>query len=78
MQIDPIFREWIDAAEFKQIAAVLEQLTNTPARLRKVDLLSHEQYSWPFYRHFLPDHAKRLAAASRWCLDHGYDSAFFD
>ena len=62
-------------------------LNNTPvakicpalARLgsgRVLDLLTHEQYSWPFYQRFLPDHTERLQAATRWCAEHGFESTF--
>jgi len=62
----------------------LERIVPTPAPLRKapdtgeiMDLLTHEQYFWPFYHNYLLDHPKRMAAAVRWCTEHGYEPVFF-
>jgi len=37
-----------------------------------VDLLTHEQYFWPFYKAYIPDHAARIAKGLRFLVDHGY------
>jgi len=41
-----------------------------------MDLLTHEQYFWPFYRNYLPDHAARMDAAIRWVTENGYEPVF--
>ncbi len=62
----------------EQTSSMLEQRADTPARPQKIDLLSHEQYSWPFYPRHLPDHPERLANAIRWCVERGYQPAFYN
>jgi hypothetical protein len=42
-----------------------------------MDLFTLEQYFWPFYRNYVPDHAQRLDAATRWVTEHGYKPVFF-
>jgi len=42
-----------------------------------MDLFTHEQYFWPFYVRYLPDHPQRLDAAIRWVAEHGYKPVFF-
>lgn len=61
-----------------EVAARLDSRANTPARPHKVDLLTHEQYSWPFYKNHLPDHPERILNAIRWCREHGYQPAFYN
>ena len=42
-----------------------------------MDLFTHEQYFWPFYRNYIPDHPQRLDATIRWVTEHGYKPVFF-
>ncbi len=37
-----------------------------------IDLLTHEQYFWPFYFNFRPDHYERIATGLKFLNDHGY------
>lgn len=37
-----------------------------------LDLLTHEQYFWPFYKNYIPDHAQRIATGLRFLTEHGY------
>lgn len=37
-----------------------------------IDLLTHEQYFWPFYFNYVPDHAKRIETGLRFLTEHGY------
>jgi hypothetical protein len=41
-----------------------------------LDLMTHEQYFWPFYVNHLPDHAQRIETAIRWATEHGYEPVF--
>ena len=43
-----------------------------------VSLASHEQYSFPFYPNYIPEHFERMETAVRWCTDHGYAPGFHD
>ena len=60
-----------------RIAATLEPLSNNPPTAEIMDLFTHEQYFWPFYSNYLPDHPQRLDDAIRWVTEHGYKPVFF-
>jgi hypothetical protein len=42
-----------------------------------VGLCSHEQYSFPFYKNYIPEHFERMEAAVKSVTEHGYKPAFF-
>jgi len=60
-----------------QIVPTLEPLAKDPNHAEIMDLFTHEQYFWPFYSNYIPDHAQRLDAAIRWVTEHGYKPVFF-
>jgi len=60
-----------------QIVSTLEPQILDPNTAEVLDLFTHEQYFWPFYRNYLPDHPQRLDAALRWVTEHGYKPVFF-
>ncbi len=60
-----------------RIAGILEPLARDPDTAEIMDLFTHEQYFWPFYHNYVPDHAQRLDAAIRWVTEHGYKPVFF-
>ena len=60
-----------------QIVPRLEAVAQYPAKAEIMDLFTHEQYFWPFYQNYLPDHFQRLDAAIRWVTEHGYEPVFF-
>ena len=55
----------------------LQPLTQDPNTAEIMDLFTHEQYFWPFYRRYVPDHAERLDAAIRWVTEQGYKPVLF-
>ena len=55
----------------------LEPLVQDPNRAEILDMFTHEQFFWPFYRGYLADHAQRLETAIRWATEHGYKPVFF-
>ena len=55
----------------------LEPLTKDPNTAEIMDLFTHEQYFWPFYQRYIPDHAQRLDATIRWVTEHGYKPVLF-
>ncbi len=61
----------------ERIVPTLEPLAKDPNRAEIMDLFTHEQYFWPFYRNYIPDHAQRLEVAIRWVTEHGYKPVFF-
>ena len=60
-----------------RIVATLEPLAKDPDTAEIKDLFTHEQYFWPFYHNYIPDHPKRLDVAIRWVTEHGYKPVFF-
>ena len=60
-----------------EIVPKLEPLTGNPDQAEIMDLFTHEQYTWPFYQNYIPDHAERIAAAARFCSERGYAPVFF-
>ncbi len=60
-----------------RIASTLEPLATDPNQAEIMDLFTHEQYFWPFYANYVPDHPQRLGATLRWVTEHGYKPVFF-
>jgi hypothetical protein len=61
----------------ERIVPTLEPLAADPNRAEIMDLFTHEQYFWPFYSNYVPDHGQRLETAIRWVTEHGYKPVFF-
>lgn len=59
-----------------RVGPTLEPLCADPATSEIMDLFTHEQYFWPFYRNHRPDHAARCEAAIRFCTERGYRPVF--
>ncbi|HOB73443.1 MAG TPA: hypothetical protein PKG54_02855 [Phycisphaerae bacterium] len=60
-----------------RIVPTLEPLAKDPNQAEIMDLFTHEQYFWKFYKNYVPDHAERLDTAIRWVTEHGYEPVFF-
>lgn len=60
-----------------RVVPTLEPLTKDPNQAEIMDLFTHEQYFWPFYSHYLPDHAQRLDTAIRFVTERGYKPVFY-
>ncbi|MBN2311628.1 MAG: hypothetical protein JXR94_21800 [Candidatus Hydrogenedentes bacterium] len=60
-----------------RIVPRLEPLTTDPNTAEIMDLFTHEQYFWPFYHNYRPDHFQRLDRAIRFCTERGYEPVFF-
>ena len=56
---------------------LLAPLVKDPNTAEIMDLFTHEQYFWPFYRRYVPDHAQRLDTAIRWCTEQGYKPVLY-
>ncbi|MCX7824640.1 MAG: hypothetical protein N2689_03685 [Verrucomicrobiae bacterium] len=61
----------------EKIVPALEAAASDPCRAEIMDILTHEQYFWPFYHNHIPDHFERLEAAVRWLTEHDYRPVFF-
>jgi hypothetical protein len=60
-----------------RVIPTLEPLASDPNQAEIMDLTTHEQPTWPFWRGHLPDHAKRIETAIRWVTERGYQPVFF-
>jgi len=58
------------------IEATLRPAYEDPRRAEVMDLFTHEQYFWPFYPRYIPDHAERLNQTIRWVTERGYEPVF--
>jgi len=61
----------------EQAEKILLPLMAEPATSEIMDIITHEQYSWPFYKNYRPDHFARCEAVIRFCADNGYAPVFF-
>lgn len=60
-----------------RVVPTLDPLRKDPNQAEIMDLFTHEQYFWPFYSNYVPDHFQRLDTAIRWATEHGYKPVFF-
>ena len=61
----------------ERIVPTLEPLTKDPNQAEIMDIFTHEQYFWPFYSNYIPDHFRRLDEAIRFITERGYKPVFF-
>ena len=66
----------VNAVPLDRIVPRLEEIGQDPNPSEIFDLMTHEQYSWPFFSHYLPDHAQRIEAAVRWVTERGHEPVF--
>ena len=66
-----------NSTPLERIVPTLEPLSKDPNCAEIMDLFTHEQYFWPFYTNYIPDHGQRLDAAIRWVTEQGYKPVFF-
>ncbi len=60
----------------KDTLPVLQQAYDNPNTREVMDLATHEQYFWSFYKNYMPDHARRLDQTFRFVTEHGYKPIF--
>ena len=58
--------------QIPNIVPILEPLAEDPNTAEFMDIFTHEQYFWPFYSNYIPEHAQRLDTAIRWLTERGY------
>lgn len=66
-----------NSTPIEQIVPTLAPCAKDPNQAEIMDLFTHEQYFWPFYSNYLPDHFERLDVAIRWVTENGYKPVFF-
>ena len=64
-------RDPIEAVEKK-----VEARASNPIFSEVLGLGSHEQYSFPFYKNYIPDHFERIETAARLATEKGYKPVF--
>ena len=60
-----------------EIVPHLEPIAGDPYRGEIMDIFTHEQYFWPFYARYVPDHFERLDRAINFVTERGYKPVFF-
>ena len=66
----------INGTPLDQIVPKLDAVTADPRQAEVIDFLTHEQYFWPFYQRYLPDHPQRMDRAIEYVTRHGYKPVF--
>ena len=66
----------VNSTPLDEIVPRLESVAADPRQGEIIDLLTHEQYFWPFYKNYLPDHAHRVERAIEFVTRHGYEPVF--
>lgn len=66
----------VNSTPLDQIAPTLEPVIEDPRRGGTIDILTHEQYFWPFYKAHLPDHPLRVEKAIALVTSRGYEPVF--
>jgi hypothetical protein len=66
----------VNTTPLEKILPTLEAVVADPRQAEIVDLLTHEQYFWPFYKNYLPDHPQRLDRAIGFVAQKGYKPVF--
>lgn len=67
----------LDQTPIEKIVPHLEPFTKDPNTAELMDLLTHEQYFWPFYVNYRPDMVQRVETAIRFVTEQGYKPVFF-
>ena len=68
----------INSVPLDAVVPTLEKSVADPNTAEFVDLMTHEQYFWPFYKNYLPDHWDRLDRAFAFVTERGYKPVFLN
>ena len=63
----------INCTPIEKVVPILEKQLANPDTAEYVDFLTHEQYFWPQYFNFVPDHKKRIETGLRYLTERGYE-----
>ena len=61
----------------EEITAIIDRAAADPNYNNLLSLETHEQYSFPYYFNYLPDHLNRIEAAIRKATELGYKPVFY-
>jgi hypothetical protein len=68
----------IDTHKLEGIVPFMNELKKDRHMSAYVDLLTHEQYFYPYYPGYQPDYRQKVLTAVKWAADNGYQPAFLD
>ena len=68
----------INLVPLQDVVPTLEKTIADPNTAEFVDLMTHEQYFWPFYKNYIPDHWDRLDRAFAFLTERGYRPVFMN
>ena len=66
----------VNTVKIDKILPTLEPVAADPNKNEIMDLFTHEQYFWPFYHNYLPDHPQRMDKTLRFVTERGYKPVF--
>ncbi len=61
----------------EEIEKIVSHAAGNPDYANILNLETHEQYSFPYYFNYIPDHFQRIETAIRCASEHGYKPVFF-
>ena len=61
----------LNSVPLERIVPHLERQAADPGQSEVMQLLLHEQYFYPYDRHYLPDFRARVERAIEWVTSHG-------
>ena len=61
----------------EEIVGIIDRAAASPDYNNLLSLETHEQYSFPYYFNYLPDHLDRIEAAVRRATELGFKPVFF-
>ena len=67
----------INNTPINEIEPALKELADNPYRSEIMNIFTHEQYFWPFYINYIPDHFDRVETAVRWLTENKYKPVLF-
>ena len=68
----------INLTAMDEVIPAVDRICANPVYNQTVELYTHEQYSFPYYFNYQPDHYERMLAALRRMQELGYESVFFN
>ena len=68
----------INTIPLDAVVPTLEQACDDPNTAEVIDLMTHEQYFWQFYKNYLPDHWDRLDRAFTFLKEREYKPVFIN
>ncbi|MCL2742921.1 MAG: hypothetical protein FWE67_03625 [Planctomycetaceae bacterium] len=68
----------INTVPLANVVPILEKAVSDPNTAEFLDLMTHEQYFWSFYKNYLPDHWERLDRAFAFAAERGYKPVFLN